>query len=484
MYDCCKGGFAMYKAIIVDDERWIVEGIKVGVRWKTYGFQVVGEAENGQEGLALIEKLQPDFVLTDIKMPLVNGLELIKRGKEISPHTIFAVLSGHAEFAYAQKALNYGTFGYCLKPFEIEEIESLLAKISQSLKERSGAEPERDAQELYEVLFSGNAQQLAEMLSSAGMPVSPNMPVTPIVVQGYVPMPNRNIHHIRFRMNKKRVGLLLYSNLLDDFLSSLDLSGCATEYSIGIGPSFASAAELEASLEAASVAAYGSFSTGKSGIYRPIPSSESKIDDLLSELAGSLAQKDRMRFVSVMESCRPLFHSCDLTIKDAYMIFNTVMYLFTREGVKANARFLEGYDQLYYDYGHSDAMIDYLVKHTLYQLSDELTSRLAGVTHNRIKEILTYIHHHFNQEISIQSLSERFYLSPTYLSQLFKKEVGENFVEYLSRQRIQYACKLLAETDMTVSQVGEKCGFNDYFYFTRIFKRLNGMTPTQYRDSR
>ncbi|MDQ8738001.1 helix-turn-helix domain-containing protein [Paenibacillus sp. LHD-38] len=475
----------MYKAIIVDDERWIVEGIKAGVRWEKYGFQVAGEAMNGQEGLALIEKLRPDFVLTDIKMPLVNGLELIKRGKETSPHTIFAVLSGHAEFAYAQKALNYGTFGYCLKPFEIEEIESMLGKLSQWLKHRAQQEPERDAQELYEVLCSGNEQLLAEKLSSAGMPLSASMPVTPIVVQGYVPAPYwEDIHHIRFRMNKRRVGLLVYSHLVESFLSPLDLSGNAIDYSIGIGPSSATPAELESSLEAASVAAYGSFSTGKGGVYRQVTPSESTIDDLLSELVGALALKDRMQFVSVMESCRPLFQRYVLTIKDAYLIFNTVMYLFTREGVKEHARFLEGYDQLYYDYGHSDAMIDYLVKHTLSHLSDELSSRLAGVTHNRIKEILTYIHHHFNQEISIQSLSEKFYLSPTYLSQLFKKEVGENFVEYLSRQRIQYACKLLAETDMTVSQIGEKCGFNDYFYFTRIFKRLNGMTPTQYREAR
>ncbi|OMF26486.1 hypothetical protein BK133_20230 [Paenibacillus sp. FSL H8-0548] len=475
----------MYRAVIIDDERWIVEGIKAGVRWEKYGFQVVGVAENGQDGLGLIEQLRPDFVLTDIKMPLVNGLELIQRGKEISPHTIFAVLSGHAEFAYAQKALNYGTFGYCLKPFEIEEIESMLGKLSQTLKHRAQLEPERDAQELYEVLCSGNVQLLAEKLASAGIPITANMPVTPIIVQGYVPAPYReDIHHIRFRINNRRVGLLVYSHLAERFLSSFDLSSNSIDYSIGIGPSSASPAQLETSLEAASVAAYGYFSTGKSGVYRPITPSESMIDTLLSELAGALAQKDRMRFMSVMESCRPLFHRYELTIKDAYLIFNTVMYLFTREGVKEHTRFLEGYDQLSYDYGHSDVMIDYLIKHTLNHLSDELSSRLAGVTHIRIKEILTYIHHHFNQGISIQSLSEKFYLSPTYLSQLFKKEVGENFVEYLSRQRIQYACKLLTETDMTVSQIGEKCGFNDYFYFTRIFKRLNGMTPTQYRETR
>ncbi|QNK60280.1 helix-turn-helix domain-containing protein [Paenibacillus sp. PAMC21692] len=475
----------MFKAVIVDDERWIVEGIKAGVRWEKFGFQVTGTAENGKEGLELIELLRPDFVLTDIKMPLVNGLELIKRGKDISPHTIFAVLSGHAEFAYAQKALNYGTFGYCLKPFEIEEIESMLAKLSETLKQRKEPEPESDAQDLYEVICSGNEHLLAEKLLSVDMPVSADMPITPIVIQGY--MSERyleTIPHIRFRMNKRRVAILIHSHLTERFLGSLDLSGNEIEYSIGIGLPTTSHTELDSSLEAASVAAYGSFSTGNGGVYRPVQNPDSTIDNLLSELAGALAQKDRIRFVSIMESAKPLFHNYMLTIKDAYLIYNTVMYLFTREGVKERARFLEGYDQLYYDYGHANAMVDYLVKHTLQSLSDELSSRLAGVSHNRIKEVLTYIHHHFNQEMSIRSLSEKFYLSPTYLSQLFKKEVGENFVEYLSRQRIQYACKLLAETDMTVSQIGEQCGFNDYFYFTRIFKRLNGMTPTQYREAR
>ncbi|WP_053373169.1 response regulator transcription factor [Paenibacillus sp. FJAT-27812] len=474
----------MYKAVIVDDERWIVEGIKAGVRWEKYGFQVAGEAENGQEGLKLIEALQPEFVLTDIKMPLVNGLELIKRGKDLSPRTHFAVLSGHAEFAYAQKALNYGTFGYCLKPFEIEEIEALLCRLSQVLKQQPQAEPQYDSQELYEVLCSGNEELLKEKLTVVGLPISTELPVTPIVIQGYPLLPySGDIHHVRFRMNKRRVGYFVYSHLTNHFLGSLNLSGNSIDYSIGTGPSTSRPSELEASLEAASIASYGYFSTGKSGIYHPASAEESPIDSILTELTEALAQKDRVRFVSVMESCRPMFQHFKLTIKDAYLIFNTVMYLFSREGAAAQTRFLEGYDQLYYDYGQAHAMIDYLIKQTLKHFSDELSLRLAGVTHSRIKEILFFIHNHFNQEMSIQSLSEKFFLSPTYLSQLFKKEVGENFVEYLSRQRIQYACKLLAETDMTVSQIGEKCGFNDYFYFTRIFKRLNSMTPTQYRGS-
>ncbi|MNR09815.1 putative response regulatory protein [compost metagenome] len=104
----------MFRVILVDDEKWIVEGLKAGVDWNKHGFQLVGDAGNGKEALPFIRELQPDVVITDIRMPEMNGLELIKHGKDISPNTLFVVLSGHADFAYAQKALNYGTFGYCL----------------------------------------------------------------------------------------------------------------------------------------------------------------------------------------------------------------------------------------------------------------------------------------------------------------------------------------------------------------------------------
>ncbi|MEK4508351.1 response regulator [Paenibacillus sp. FSL K6-2524] len=95
----------MYKAIVVDDEKWIVEGIKAGVNWGKYGFEVIGQADNGLDALQLIKTLHPDLVLTDIKMPEMNGLELIKNGRVASPETLFVVLSGHAEFAYAQRGL-------------------------------------------------------------------------------------------------------------------------------------------------------------------------------------------------------------------------------------------------------------------------------------------------------------------------------------------------------------------------------------------
>lgn len=476
----------MYKAIIVDDEKWIVEGIKVGVEWGSYGFEVVGSAENGQEALTLIEQLKPDVVFTDIKMPLMNGLELIKTGREVSPKTLFVVLSAHAEFAYAQKALNYGTFGYCLKPFEIEEIHSMLKRLSAALTVRKPSSPSIPSPDLYEAICANEADLVKKIIRDNGMDVHEKVRIQPLVMviqNSKLPAISGDIQHLGFQMSPRRLGCLVYEDETEAFIQTL-LSSCkASLCSIGIGYALSDLSELSSSLEAASLASYGMFTTGKSGVFSAPPHTNPLSEEVLRNLAQALAQKDRIQFSTCMNSSRIHFRNGQLSIKDAYLIFTALMTLFYREGVSSSARVFEGYEQLSYHFGDTDAMIDFLMEHTLGYLSEEQPALISEVSHKTIKKILEYIHVNFTHDISIQSLSEKFYLSPNYLCHLFKKEVGDNFIEYISRLRIQYACKLLTETDLPIKHIGEKCGFNDYFYFTRIFKRIISQTPTQYRES-
>lgn len=472
----------MYKAIIVDDEKWIVEGIKVGVNWNEYGFVVVGEAENGLEALQLIEKWQPDFVLTDIKMPGMNGLELIKKGKEASPDTIYVVLSAHAEFAYAQKALNYGTFGYCLKPFEIDEINSMLSRVAAALTDRRKTVPAASA-ELYEAICSGRAELVKQMLEDSGMPATESSPIIPIVILSSDPLSlTPDTKHLFFQMGMNRQGCLVYEQQAESFLAYVRQAYGARTFSAGVGYPVSNIKELDTSLEAAALAAYGCFPTGKSGIYSYPSTTNRLFEESLKAIAGAVNRKDRILFISCMNEARARFLDGSYTMKDAYLLFTALMCLFYLDGHASTGRMFEGYEQLYYHFGQADAMIDYLMEHTLDYFAEEQSERLAEISHKTIREILKYIDQHFTQDISIQALSERFFLSPNYLCYLFKKEVGENFIEYISRLRIQYACKLLVETDYPIHQVGARCGFNDYFYFTRIFKRMNQMTPTQYRE--
>ncbi|OMC78854.1 hypothetical protein BK125_08345 [Paenibacillus odorifer] len=473
----------MRSVIIADDEKWIVEGIKAGVNWKKYGFEVIDDAENGQEALQLIQSLRPTLVLTDIKMPVMNGLELIQRGKAIAPDTIFIVLSGHAEFAYAQKAMNYGTFGYCLKPFEIEEIEGMLNRIAQQHDSKTVKEQPIHDFELYEAVCSGDLERINLWLDEKKIPLSKDTPHIPIVIQGLSsPVDVRQFSSLVFPMSRRRYGYLLEECQYEVFLQGLKQTEVVQECGVGIGPPISDIQQLDASLESASHAAFSMFTTGMPGCYRVNPQQEIPIDEKLKEISRILHNKDRLGFIAAMESIKKLFKEGTFTIKEAYLLYTSILYLFPREGTRVSGRFFEGYEQLYYRYGTAEAMIDDLILMTLDIFMNRNETDISRISNHKVKEIMLYIRNHFNQEISIQQLANQFFLSPNYLCQLFKKEVGETIIEHISRLRIEYACKTLIETNLSIYQIGEKCGFQDYFYFTRIFKRHLKMTPTQYRE--
>ena len=103
------------------------------------------------------------------------------------------------------------------------------------------------------------------------------------------------------------------------------------------------------------------------------------------------------------------------------------------------------------------------------------------ISNETFRAILNYVNQNYLQDISIQSLSLKFYTNPSYISQLFKKEVGETFTAYIAKLRITYACKLLGNTNLMVGEIAEKAGYQDYFYFTKIFKKVVGITPSRFR---
>src|SRR5690242_2899850 len=110
----------MYKVMLVDDEKWIIKSLKTSIDWHAHGFEIIAEASNGFEGLEKIKQLSPDLVFTDIRMPGMDGLELIRQTNELNKGISFIITSGYKEFEYAKKAIQYGALDYCLKPFEEE----------------------------------------------------------------------------------------------------------------------------------------------------------------------------------------------------------------------------------------------------------------------------------------------------------------------------------------------------------------------------
>lgn len=133
----------MYRILLVDDEKYVLKSLKASVDWETYGFEVAGMALSAEEALEFVEEIKPDVVFTDIRMPGICGLELLQMIRKICPDIICMIISGYAEFAYVQKALQLEAVGYCLKPFDYDEITGYLKRIKEKLDAQRGEEESR-----------------------------------------------------------------------------------------------------------------------------------------------------------------------------------------------------------------------------------------------------------------------------------------------------------------------------------------------------
>ena len=248
----------MYNVLIVDDEKYIVTSLKKSIDWQSYGFEICGEADNAESAINMIDKLSPDLIVTDIRMPGMNGLEMVDAVSQKHPDILFVMISGYADFQYVKKAISLAVIAYWLKPFDNSEIGDTLTKCRKMLDQRL-----------------------------------------------------------------KGVGQLYQSSIISP----------------------------------------------------------------------------------------------------------------------------------------------------------------QNVKNPTVKDVLKLVNESFTVNYTINDLAKRFSLNESYLSQLFKKEIGEPFTVYITRLRLLYACTLLKSTDLSISEVSKKVGYPDYFYFARLFKREYGITPSEYRDS-
>ena len=249
----------MFHAVIIDDEKWVIKSLIATIKDQDM-FDVTAEFYTGTSGLEYIRSHKPDLAFVDIRMPGMSGLDILQTAHSEELPTLFIMISGHAEFAYAQKAMFHNAIGYCLKPFSKSELLDAMTKAYQLLQKR---------------------------------------------------------------------------NDIDD-------------------------------------------------------------DDIAPE--------------------------------------------------------------------------HFMPKH-------------LNVSHKSVKMMIDYAEAHFKEDISMHDISEYCSINPNYASQIFKQETGQSFISYLNGLRIVYACYLLEHSDDPVFDISEQSGFNDYFYFAKVFKKIKGETPTNYRKS-
>ncbi|HOJ10449.1 MAG TPA: response regulator [Clostridiales bacterium] len=498
----------MYKVFIADDESMVVKSLKASIKWSEYGFEIVGEAYNGIEAYNEITSLKPDIVFTDIRMPGINGLELIKKVREENINTCFVVISGYAEFAYVQKALNYGALGFCLKPFDENEIIGVLNKAKDVIK-KSRILIEAELLTIIDDNSSFGRDRKAKILDILGVEKIKETGIQALVTIGCNTICIPEINSISLRIGKNKNAYILSGSNSPESIKgylarypgmhgdrdpkSVGNSGNLAEalrnntlqkslIGAGLSGVYYSSDHLHDIIDEASVAAYQYFMTGDSDVYQYTEPEQDELGFVLMQLQNSIVKEEAALIQDAFSMVEKVFAEGAYNIKHAFQVYNIVTHSFYSHDSVKSGEYIFDYEQLTNSYKNFTEMLENLSRQLVENagIVQELTAQ--DITNETFRPILQYVNENYCKDTSLSDISEIFTVNPSYISQLFKKQTGITFTEYLTNLRVGHACNLLKSTCFSINEIAEKAGFNDYYYFTRVFKKVTGMTPTHYRN--
>lgn len=538
----------MIRVVIADDEVKVCKLICGLIDWKTVDMEIVGVANNGIEALELIKTLQPDLMITDIRMPGCDGLELINRGKQIKKDIDFIIISGYNHFEYAQSAIKYGVSDYLLKPIKKNELLDTLNRIREKYRQRteqlSNEEQmkirmQNDSDKLRcgffieKLLYKGiNAEEFeiekcnkdyhfkfqpgyfqvfivkldceyADLFESTIRILEDKIAQ---ILRGFLKSECFDME-ICFRgcraycvlnysdNNKKNVRKQLKSGL-DELIVQRSVFD-KIEVTIGLGSAERDINQLKASLGAAESAIEQRLIEGTQKLIEDIPMQDSSLcsDGLLADLTRgmeiALEISDSNGVVAAIEQLRDkILNKSSASISIAgEEILRLVeeacsIYLTALRNCKFN---IENAEQFYENFTlHADLCSSALQLFTY--LSRVISESVYVVIEDRkqadIKPIRTakqYIQQNYMNPISLKEVSAVVGFNDSYFSSLFKKESGQNFLEYLSEVRMNKAKELLKETDLSIAVICQKVGYIDLKHFTKCFKKYSGLKPNEFR---
>ena len=532
----------MLKVFLAEDEFVVREGIKNNIDWAGHGYEFVGEAADGELALPLIARLKPDIVITDIKMPFMDGLELSRLIKKEFPWIEIIILSGYAEFDYAKEAISIGVAHYLTKPINgsdlLAQIDGLKTKIEDKKRERELREKYiaemaensiEDKRKLFRHMVSGDLG-VSELLELAG-----NLD-TDISAGQYNVMLFQVIssHHTsseysgsvvsvyeKIEAMAKKEGALVFDRNLEGkaFILRADLpedieavkerlisqiSELLSEYGHvryygGIGLPVERLTGLPQSFRQASHAYAHRFFTERNG-FKTYESTQLKEDEAVESFSLSSIDPEkisRSRIIGFLRTGQKdeISYFLDELIgnigEGAMNAASFRQYLATEvyfsvsafaEEIGADRNEIDTFDAASGDVRDIESALDYFTR----IMSKALELRDAGVSNRYnsvIDEVKRYIDENYgDEELSLNKIAGHVNFSPNHLSMVFSAQTGMTFIKYLTDYRMNKAKELLRCTNRRGSDISYEVGYKDPHYFSYLFKRTQGMTPTQYRE--
>ena len=506
-----------YTVVVADDETELREAVCQMIRWEDIGFRLVGSAGNGLDALQLVEQLQPDLLLSDIRMPFISGLELARQVRELRPMTHIAFLSGYDDFEYAQKAIDYNVVSYLLKPIGMADLTQALVEIRekisrhyQSLRKPRSSRPGWESFLLPLLLddFTDEQELSEEALSATGKALElfpdlrePKFLVlasrigaqTPTMEQaGAVDLILSSYYPARSVCAGRQILTLLASQ--EDFSRlplALDELGQAVSRVWGLSCATGASRPFDrwsgchgACREAVDALRFSP--PGADGIRR-VPQAgdgagekldlgalDEKLEGLLrsgskSELDGCLLELGRDAGDLVMIQ----------TMATVFRVLSGAVTAEQIQDIRCRCHLeREPFSQL-------PAQECW---RRILQLCQTAREMLAGQRRDGVsllcdKALEDINRNYMDETLSLSTVSERLHVSPNYLSANMKKYAGDTFINLLIKKRMEVAEELLKTTNLKILEVAKKCGYSDQHYFSYCFKKYFGVSPVGLRRS-
>ncbi|QOS79132.1 response regulator [Paenibacillus sp. JNUCC31] len=514
----------MLKVLLVDDEMYVRKGMHELINWDELHMEIIGEAENGLEALNMVECLQPDVVITDIRMPILDGLELI-RAVEKLPHLepVFIIISGYHDFKYAQQAIKYGVHDYILKPIDDEEMTATLQKSAQMIcnKRKHILLAEEQACSIMLVdIIKGQVRKEDEHRYAEVLGINRKSSLLMALIELQTGLDKRKVTIEQLRealhaleddystmfvieQQRGRFRLLLLWNeheydgenpVLRDKLLGIHLAlSDRLKLDIGLyaGTLVKELGDVPQSNQEAEEAARHKFAE-EGGVvqYAEIRDKPLYVFNVYQDEVDQL-------ILSLEEGNRPAYHKI---VEDKFKLFQvnrfspqavTGSLMRSITGILAVAKEMggndEGLQQLkeLAQQSHEGWNLRLLKDAFLIALEEAenyISLLRSEQSKGDIHKIKRYIDAHYTENISLKSIAALFYMNPVYLGRLFRKSYNFYFNEYLLSLRIQEAKKLLRQTDLRMYEVAARVGFQNADYFVTQFEKLVKFSPTEYRN--
>jgi two-component system response regulator YesN len=515
-----------YRVFFVEDEIVTREGIRDKVDWRGHGFEFCGEAPDGEIALPLLQTIRPDVLITDIKMPFMDGLQLARIVHERMPATKIVILSGHDEFEYAQEAITLGVTEYLLKPVTVQDLHRTLRQVAAALDHERAAQAnmERLRSQVEETRASLRQRLLLDLVvgavSSARAIEQAEEVGIDLLAQAYLVMV------VKIELNDPALPFdyPLYARACDAlaglvgqdsdvFLIKKDLEevvlilkgesheALVSKHALIRGRIEQQASRLACRLAVGSGAPKRRITDICASFVEALASLQSAAHHNGNGNGNGLAKAELLKInksavesylkCGVREDLDEFFDTFIWPLGETVLESAIVRHYILMDVLLTTAKFVSELG------GNSDQVIPDLDLiediRTIEQIRHQVQAILLAALAFRdskavsqytamVQQAVSYIDSHYaDADLSLPAVASQANLSPSYFCTVFSQEMGRTFKEYLTEIRIQRARELLRTTPLKSFEIAERVGYGDPHYFSYVFRKHTGLSPTGYR---